>query len=171
MSHEPVSVSRVVAAPPAAVFAILADPRRHPELDGSGMLQASTDGPARLSPGAEFSIAMKQFGMPYTMTNVVTEFEDGARIAWQPWARVAGRRTLGGVTWRYELSPSGPGTLVTETYDVTTGRGSRILAALGYPAKMEKAMSATLDRLAVAVETLPAPDPPSVPDLGTAPLP
>jgi hypothetical protein len=34
--REPVAVSRRIAAPAAGVFLILADPRRHTDLDGSG---------------------------------------------------------------------------------------------------------------------------------------
>ena len=40
---------------------------------------------------------------------------------------------MGGVTWRYELAPDGDGTLVTETYDVTTGRGSHPCRRSGSP--------------------------------------
>ena len=152
MSHQPVSVSRHIAASPAAIFGLLADPARHPELDGSGMLQATRSGPAPLALGDRFSIAMKAGGLPYRVTSEVTELEPDARIAWQPWTRVAGRRVIGGVTWRYASTPDGEGTLVTETYDVTTGRGSHVLSALGFPTRMEQAMRQTLENLAAVVE-------------------
>ena len=35
----PVSVSRRIQAPAAELFAVLADPARHPGIDGSGMLR------------------------------------------------------------------------------------------------------------------------------------
>ena len=87
---------------------------------------------------------MRQWGLPYRVENSVTEYEEDRLIAWRPWVRVAGRRIAGGVTWRYELTPVPGGTRVTETYDVTTAWGARFLAALGYPAKMQDAMTATL---------------------------
>jgi hypothetical protein len=43
--REPVAVSRRIATPAADMFLILADPRRHTDLDGSGMLRgAVSDG-------------------------------------------------------------------------------------------------------------------------------
>ena len=75
-SDRVVTVERVIPAPPERIFAILADPRRHPEVDGSGTVrQAAPAGPSRLSQGAKFGMAMK-FGMPYRMVNTVVEFED-----------------------------------------------------------------------------------------------
>ena len=35
-NRDVVSVERVIAAPPEAIFAVLADPRRHKDFDGSG---------------------------------------------------------------------------------------------------------------------------------------
>jgi uncharacterized protein YndB with AHSA1/START domain len=144
----PVSVTRDVPAPPSAVFAVLASPARHPEIDGSGMLRAATSPPARVQLGSRFSIRMRQSRVPYRVENVVTEYETDRLIAWRPWVRVAGHRVAGGVTWRYELAPVRVGTRVTETYDVTTAWGARFLAALGYPATMQRAMARTLERLA-----------------------
>jgi uncharacterized protein YndB with AHSA1/START domain len=152
MAPAPVSVERVIAAPPATVFGILADPRRHPEIDGSGMLRSSVEGPPRLAGGARFSMAMRQLGLPYRVTNEVTEFEDDRLIAWRPWVRVAGRAVAGGVTWRYEVSPEGDGSLVVETYDLSTAPTGRALAALGFAGRMEKAMTVTLERLADVAE-------------------
>jgi uncharacterized protein YndB with AHSA1/START domain len=156
MPHRPVSVSRAIAAPAEVVFAIVADPSRHPEIDGSGMVKATTSGPAPLQLGSTFSMSMKQYGLPYRMENEVTELEDGRRIAWRPWLLVGGRKVAGGVTWRYEISPTEDGCTVIETYDVTTGAGSQVLALLRYPERMAGAMTATLDRLADTAERVAA---------------
>ena len=44
-----VSSARVlVAAPPEVVFAILADPRQHSRIDGSGTVRGSVSGPEQL---------------------------------------------------------------------------------------------------------------------------
>jgi uncharacterized protein YndB with AHSA1/START domain len=152
MAHRPVSVSRHVAAPASAVFELLVDPRRHPEVDGSGMLQSNLKGPERLALGDSFSTSMKAGGVPYRVTCVVSELVPDRRIAWQPWMRVGGVKLMGGVTWRWELDPDGDGTKVTETYDVTTGRLSRLFALAGFPTRMQAAMTKSIDNVAALVE-------------------
>ncbi len=44
--HTVVSVDRVINAPAAALFAVVADATRHPEIDGSGQLVKAKDGAA-----------------------------------------------------------------------------------------------------------------------------
>jgi uncharacterized protein YndB with AHSA1/START domain len=119
MDGNTVSVQRVVAAPPEAVFELLADASRHTELDGSGQLRGVTPGvPERLSLGATFGMSM-HMGMGYTMTNTVIEFEENRRIAWK--ATLAGffGRFMGGRIWRYELEPVEGGTQVRESWDIS----------------------------------------------------
>jgi uncharacterized protein YndB with AHSA1/START domain len=140
-----VSVERVVPAAPERVFALLADPRRHREIDGSGTLVDAVDGPARLYRGARFAMAMKA-GAPYQMTNTVVEFEEGRRIAWQP--RPSSRLAalaIGGRIWRYELAPVDGGTLVRETWDVRRERFP--LALVAARPLTRRAMTRTLQRL------------------------
>ncbi len=102
-----------IQAAPEAVFDILADPRKHQLIDGSGTVTGNVEGPDRLSLGAEFGMGMKQ-GAKYRVTNKVVEFEDNALIAW---------RHKAPVRWRYELEPTlvagEPGTRVTETWDLS----------------------------------------------------
>jgi hypothetical protein len=119
-------------------------------------VKASTSGPAPLQLGSTFSMDMKQPGASYSMVNEVTELETDRRVAWRPWFEVRGRRVLGGVTWRYEISPTNGGCTVVETYDVTTGRASHVFALLRFPEKQAKAMAATLDRLAALAERVAA---------------
>ena len=95
-----VSASITIDAPPDTVFAILADPRQHARIDGSGSVQEITTGPARLHLGAKFGMEMKLFGLPYSISNRVVEFEEGRRIAWRhvgpaPLALRAGADTRG----------------------------------------------------------------------------
>ncbi len=132
-----VSASRVVPAAPEEVFDLLADPRRHPLIDGSGMLQQVTSGPERLQLGARFGMAMR-LGMPYRITNRVTEFEEGRRIAWCH---------LGRHRWRYELEPVEGGTRVTETFDVSTVPAP-LRPLIRFAGRRNRAaIDATLDRL------------------------
>ncbi len=46
-----VSDSTTIAAPPEVVFAIVADPRQHARIDGSGSVRGLVTGPARLEQG------------------------------------------------------------------------------------------------------------------------
>ncbi len=146
------SVERVIAAPPEKVFAVVADPSQHPVIDGSGMVRdAPTDGPDRLTLGARFGMAMR-WGMPYSMTNEVVEFEDGCLIAWEPrLARPAFMsRWNGGHRWRYELEPDGPtSTRVRETYDWSNADPftRAYIVAAGWPKRARRAMEQTLERL------------------------
>lgn len=136
----PVIVERVVDAPPEAIFELLADPSKHPLLDGSGTVkQSPSSGPARLSLGAKFAMGMKA-GVPYRVTNTVIEFEESRRIAWHHFA---------GHTWRWSLEPldGGARTKVTEEWDPTTSKAGWLLERLGFPERNRKGMEASLGRL------------------------
>ena len=139
MSDRRISVSRVVPAPPERVFGLLADPTRHPDVDGSGSVKKARNNPGRLSLGARFGMDMR-LGLPYRVTNEVVEFEEARRIAW--------RNELGGQTWRYELEPADGGTRVTETFDWSTAKVPFVLELTGFPARNRKGMEASLERLA-----------------------
>jgi uncharacterized protein YndB with AHSA1/START domain len=102
-----VTASAVVAAPPAEVFALLANPHRHHEFDGSGTVRGAVSGPERLALGDRFGMRMK-ISLPYRITNRVVEFEQDRLIGWCHFARAI---------WRYELEPVEGGTKVTETFD------------------------------------------------------
>lgn len=146
MSEQTVSASATIAAAPAVVFAILADPHQHPRIDGSGSLQGLIEGPDRLERGSEFHVSMKLFGMPYKITNRVVEFEPDRRIAW---------RHFGGHRWRYELEPlDDGGTRVTETFDYSRYDFLRrtFIEVLGFPERNRKGIEGTLVRLKDAAE-------------------
>jgi uncharacterized protein YndB with AHSA1/START domain len=118
-SRDSISVERIIPASPQRIFDVLADPARHPEVDGSSSVKAVTAGaPARLSMGATFQMSMKR-GIGYSMVNTVTEFEENRRIAWSPKpASGRGARFVGRI-WRYTLEPVDGGTKVTETWDIS----------------------------------------------------
>jgi uncharacterized protein YndB with AHSA1/START domain len=146
MSDRVVSASTTIDAPPEVVFAIVADPRQHPRIDGSGSVRGVVTGPDRLEKGDRFGVSMKLFGVPYTISNRVVEFEPDRRIAW---------RHFGAHRWRYELEPTADGgTRVTETWDAT--RYDRLWATglrlLRFPERNRKGITATLERLKRAAE-------------------
>ena len=137
MSSRTVSDSVVVAAGPDQVFDLLADPRRHPEFDGSGTVKGAVRGPDRLRLGARFGMRMR-IGVPYLIRNTVVEFEENRRIAW---------RHAGHHVWRYELEPVPGGTRVTETFDWGAARSPKALELLNAPQHNLRGITATLERL------------------------
>ena len=144
MSASNVSASTTVSAPPEVVFAILADPRQHTRIDGSGTVRDAVNGPERLELGSTFGMNMK-IGAPYRTKNKVVEYDADRLIAW---------RHLGTHRWRYELEPVDGGTRVTETWDLSHCNGPTkwVLGALGYPKRHEKGIEQTLVNLKAAAE-------------------
>ena len=150
-----VTVERLISAPPEAIFELLADPRRHPEIDGSGSVKGPQGNLAqRLTLGARFGMRM-QMGLPYSMMNTVIEFEENRRIAWQTTAPSPMGRLVGGRIWRYELIPAEGGTLVKESWDLSQDRQRPFLQMFGLPAKTRANMSRTLERIADLVQAAP----------------
>jgi uncharacterized protein YndB with AHSA1/START domain len=139
-----VSVSRTIAASPEAIFAVLADPTKHPVIDGSRTVQAARERePQRLELGSRFGMDMK-IGLPYRIKNTVVEYERDRLIAWRHW---------GGHRWRYRLEPVEGGTEVTETFDWSTALVPRAIELAGYPKRHPAAMAKTLERLDAYVTT------------------
>lgn len=153
-----IRVSREVAAPPEQVFALLADPARHTELDGAGMLRGLESGPSPVTGvGDAFVLRMEQDGVgEYRMRSEVVDLEPGRRIVWAPavhppgsLSHVLGDLDPSGHTWAWELEPVAGGTRVTHTYDWSGVRDERALGL--YPRVSAEQMEATLDRLAAAL--------------------
>ena len=119
MSEDVVTVERVIPASPEAVFALISDPRRHHEFDGSGTVRQAKNVPPHLELGATFGMNMR-LGVPYSMVSKVIEYEQDRRLAWQtvPPYPLADK-LAGGRIWRYELEPVEGGTRVRESWDIT----------------------------------------------------
>ena len=133
-----VSHSVVVPAPAQDIFNLLADPRRHSEIDGSGSVKAAkVNAPERLSLGSKFGMEMK-IVLPYKMTNEVVEFEEGKQIGW---------RHFGGHIWRYILEPVEGGTKVTEQFDWNTNKSPLMLKVMNAVENNSKSIQKTLDNL------------------------
>jgi hypothetical protein len=138
-----VSRSVEVAAPAAELFAIVADPRRHHELDGSGTVGENIASPPKLAAGGRFSTRMRMFGLPYRITSTVTALEPGALIEW---------RHPFGHCWRWEFREISPTlTRVTETFDFhDTGAVKDALnyyTLTGFAKSNAKGIEATLAKL------------------------
>jgi hypothetical protein len=137
------SAEIVVTADPTTVFDVLADPAQHRLFDGSGSVKGQVSGPPRLYLGAKFAMRMR-IGAPYLTRNVVVEYDEDRRLAWRHFARHI---------WRYELEPIDGGTRVTETFDYQPAPAAAVYERIGLPARNERAIEATLQRLKVLVES------------------
>lgn len=131
----------VVDASTSELYAIVANPHRHSELDGGGTVQGNISGPDRLAVGDTFTTSMKQFGMKYRTTSTVTRAEEDRVLEWQ----------LGiGQKWRWEFEKLDDSTTrVTETWDI---REIPTVAAIGMKlggmyGRNAKGIEATLLRL------------------------
>jgi hypothetical protein len=109
--NEQVKSARIVInAPAEKIFAILSNPHRHKEIDGSATIQENISGPDKLILGSKFGMKM-HLGIDYRIKNTVVEYSENSLIAW---------RHLGRWIWRYELVNIGPQTTqVTETFDAS----------------------------------------------------
>jgi hypothetical protein len=152
---EPVTVSRLIAAPASAIFEVLADPRRHVELDGSGMLRGAVTSAVISGVGDVF--VMKMYFEPlgdYEMNNHVVEYEPDRRIGWEPEAGHGHPNASAGADpnrwghrWAYELQPAGPAaTTVTEIYDCSRAPEHQRVGMDGGKTWIES-MTKTLERL------------------------
>jgi uncharacterized protein YndB with AHSA1/START domain len=130
----------VINAPASKIFDLLADPRQHVKLDGSGSVSSVKSAPDRLALGSTFSMHMKM-GLGYVTRNRVVEFEENRRIAWHHFSQFI---------WRYELEPVDGGTRVTETFDYDRPWALAIIA-MGFPERNRLGMEGTLERLEAAV--------------------
>jgi uncharacterized protein YndB with AHSA1/START domain len=148
------TVERVIPASPERIFALIADPNRHREIDGSGTLRDAKKVPGKLALGSKFGMAMK-VGIPYSMESTVIEYVEGRRLAWQsrPPGRIPGK-IAGGRIWRYELEPVEGGTLVKESWDIS----QEVVKAFVRPArgKTIESMNRTLETIEkiLAAETV-----------------
>lgn len=150
-----VRVSRRIEAPAAVIFRVLADPGRHLELDGSGMLRGAVTTAPVSGVGDVFTMKMyfAELG-DYEMNNHVVEYEPDRRIGWEPEPgrghpdAAAGKdASRWGQRWSYELVPAGAAaTIVTEVYDCSRAP-ERARADMRDGEVWADAMAQTLERL------------------------
>lgn len=134
-----------VNAPADQLFALVNDPRKHGQLDGSGTVRDNVKGPERLSQGAKFTTKMRMFGVPYRLTCTVTAHEDTPERKLVEWEHPAGHR------WRWEFVPVDDGTTeVTEIYNGTTSKVGRFQELTGLAGRNVAGIEQTLEKLAAS---------------------
>jgi uncharacterized protein YndB with AHSA1/START domain len=143
-----IEVQRTIAAPPAAVFAVLCDPQGHVAIDATGMLQDADGDPVSAS-GDSFVVhmdreALNDFPMgKYDVTVSITDFEPDRLIAWTILGQI--RPQIGHV-YGYRLEPDGDdgqATVVTSFYD-WSGIDQKWRDAGIFPVVSEAALRGTL---------------------------
>lgn len=149
------SVSRLIQATPEALYEIISDVTRTPELSPEIVRCTWVKGATGPAVGARFkSINKVQRGPSWPNTPVVVTADPGREFAF------ARTEPFGGtVEWRYRFEPEGNATRVTESYAVTkdlTIVGWFIIGTL-YGRKdrqsdLRSGMEQTLERLAQLAE-------------------
>lgn len=146
-------VTREVAASASTIFAVLADPARHPALDDSSMVLDAVHSKRITHEGQVFRMRMTMGGVNrYETDNHVFVFEPGRTIGWG--VAEAGGKPLGW-TWRFDLEPVEGGaevTRVTQTYDWSQVTDAETLRTIPFPAVPRDAREETLALLAALVE-------------------
>jgi hypothetical protein len=120
----PVAVTRRIGAPAGEIFRVLADPRKHVDFDGSGMLRGAVSEALVSGVGDVFVMRMYYDRLGhYEMNNHVVAYEPDRLIAWEPEAG-RGHPDAGaadarwGQCWSFALAPDGPeATTVIQSYD------------------------------------------------------
>ena len=152
MPDERVEVERTIAAPPAAIFAVLSDPQGHVAIDSSGMLMDATGDPVK-AVGDTFVVHMDREALNdyplgrYDVEVTITKFAKDAEIAWTVVGQI--RPPIGHV-YGYTLDPVEGGTLVTSYYDWSAADEVWKEAGI-FPVVPESALRGTLGILARTV--------------------
>jgi hypothetical protein len=157
LNHD--SVERYIEASPEALYDIVADVTRTPELSPEIVACEWLDGATGPAVGVRFRATNHVGrGPDWHNTPVVTVAERGRLFAFSRTEKGAGT-----VAWTYDFTAQGTGTLVTESYEVTrplTLFGWFVIGVL-YGRKdrrsdLRRGMNQTLERLAAITERSPA---------------
>ncbi|MFC7489286.1 MULTISPECIES: SRPBCC family protein [unclassified Knoellia] len=143
-----ITVSRTIDAPAQAIFDVLSNPQRHPDLDGSGFVRSVEQADRIKQVGDVFTMNMTgdHMGGDYQTDNHVTGYDENSLLAWQ--STPAGAEPFGW-EWVWRLEQQGPGqTLVTHTYDWSKVTDKEILQKVSFPLVSQGQLEDSLARLA-----------------------
>ncbi|HEY3709622.1 MAG TPA: SRPBCC family protein [Amycolatopsis sp.] len=140
-----IAVTRMVDAPAVDVFAYLANPANHRDLDTSGMIQGAADPGPITGAGQVFVMNMRNpIKGDHQVENHVIAFESGRVIGWAP---AEPGHPPAGHTYTWTLAPAGNHrTEVTQTHDWSAFTHTEMLSHL--PVLSEDQLRASLDKLA-----------------------
>lgn len=142
MDERIVHASRVVQAPAATIFELIADPARQPEWDGNDNLAVAAPGQRVHAVGDVFVMTITNGA---DRANRIVAFDEGSTIAWRP-SPPDGVEP--GHEWRWTVEDLGDGTSrVTHTYDWRDLHDEQ---------RMPRARATTEERLLASVDRLAA---------------
>ncbi|WP_186329321.1 SRPBCC family protein [Agrococcus jejuensis] len=142
MDERIVHASRVVHAPAATIFELIADPARQPGWDGNDNLAVAAPGQRVHAVGDVFVMTITNGA---ERENHVVAFEEGRTIAWRPSEPGAAQP---GHEWRWDVEDLGDGTcLVSHAYDWTDLHDEQ---------RIPRAEATTSERLLASIERLAA---------------
>lgn len=151
-------VRLVMAAPPGAVYELIADVTRMPEFSPEVTECRWLDGATEAVVGARFAARNKFTRGPAVRNKpVITEAEPGRRISWSRTEPFGGT-----VEWTYEFLAHPDGTEVVESYRATkpvSRIGWVIISAFSSKDRrrlQREGMERTLERVRACVEAAPA---------------
>ena len=152
MTDERLSVSRIIEAPPAAIYAVLTDPHGHVAIDASGMLM-SADGEVVTAVDDRFTVHMDREALgdlpmgEYDVDVIITALVPDEVVEWtiegtiKPYIRHR---------YGYRIAPHERGSLVTSYYDWSHAREDLKAAGI-FPVIRPESLKATLGILARTV--------------------
>jgi hypothetical protein len=144
--------TRTIAARPDEIFAVLADPTRHHDIEPGDWVRDAKDAAPITASGQMFAMNMflVQAGGDYITYNRVNVFDRDHAIGWMPGQLDdSGNHAPGGWSWRYDLAPHADRTDVTLTYDrsgTSQDFRERVGAMPIFPEDYLAASLATLER-------------------------
>lgn len=146
-----ITVQRTIDAPTQAVFDVLSNPARHPELDGSGFVVSDEKTDRITGTGQVFRMNMTgpHMGGDYQTDNTVTGYGANHLLAWQT---APADTPPPGWQWTWELAAQGSeSTDVTLTYDWSNVTDPDLLKKVRFPLVSQSQLEDSLGRLAAAV--------------------
>lgn len=125
----------LVSAPPDAVFRIVSDIERHPQLAGSGevlRLRKVTDGPVRMGTRfeADEDIRMGPSRTKFTAASEVVVFDAPKVFSWT--SMPPGSPKPKRIQWWFRLTPEGTGTRVSHEVEADMGLVANLLMKCPY---------------------------------------
>ncbi|WP_432478837.1 SRPBCC family protein [Nocardioides sp. GXQ0305] len=145
-----ITVQRTIDAPTTAVFDVLSNPERHPEVDASGFVVSDEKTDRITGTGQVFRMNMTgdHMGGDYQTDNTVTGFDPNHLIAWHT---APADTEPPGWEWTWELTAQGSdATDVVLTYDWSKVSDPTTLQQVGFPLVSHQQLEASLGNLAAA---------------------
>jgi hypothetical protein len=159
MTQHRASASRRIAAPAGDIFRIVADPKGHVAIDGSGMLVAAPDSAPLTEVGQTFEMDMDRRPLgdipnmaEYQVVNTVTALVQDRLVEWAPSGK--GRQGSGN-RWGWQLEPVGDGETDVTNYTDWSNTSEEARASGRFPVVPVSMFERSLDRLAEVVAAGP----------------